>query len=101
MRIGIPGEVKDHEYRVAITPAGVHELTGRGHEVYVQSGAGAGSSLADAHYAAAGAKVLAHAEEVWGVAPAAGVNVVGGSVVSTPLAEAHGLATAELSWVLS
>jgi alanine dehydrogenase len=68
MRIGIPSEVKDNEYRVAITPAGVHELTGRGHEVFVQSGAGAGSSIADGDYAAAGAKVLAQADEVWGQA---------------------------------
>ncbi len=65
MRIGIPAEVKDHEYRVAITPAGVHELVGRGHDVVVQSGAGAGSSLPDDEYAAAGAKVLGAAEEVW------------------------------------
>jgi alanine dehydrogenase len=68
MRIGIPREVKDNEYRVAITPAGVHEFTGRGHEVFVQSGAGEGSSIADADYAAAGAKVLAQADEVWGQA---------------------------------
>jgi alanine dehydrogenase len=65
MRIGIPSEVKDHEYRVAITPAGVHELVGRGHDVFVQSGAGAGSSLPDGEYAAAGAKVLGTADEVW------------------------------------
>jgi alanine dehydrogenase len=68
MRIGVPSEVKDNEYRVAITPAGVHELTGRGHEVFVQSGAGAGSSIADGDYAAAGAKVLGQADEVWGQA---------------------------------
>jgi len=68
VRIGIPTEVKDHEYRVAITPAGVHELTGRGHEVFVQSGAGTGSSIPDEDYAAAGAKVLGEAEEVWGQA---------------------------------
>jgi alanine dehydrogenase len=68
MRIGIPTEVKDNEYRVAITPAGVHEFTGRGHEVYVQAGAGTGSSITDADYAAAGAKVLDTAEEVWGQA---------------------------------
>jgi alanine dehydrogenase len=68
MRIGIPREVKDHEYRVAITPAGVHKLTGRGHEVFLQFGAGAGSAVSDADYAAAGAKVLAQAEEVWGQA---------------------------------
>jgi alanine dehydrogenase len=68
VRIGIPTEVKDHEYRVAITPAGVHELVGRGHEVFVQSGAGRGSSLPDEDYAAAGAKLLDGAEEVWGQA---------------------------------
>jgi alanine dehydrogenase len=66
MRIGIPTEIKDHEYRVAITPAGVHELVARGHEVFVQSGAGLGSSLTDAEYEAAGAKVLGEAQEVWG-----------------------------------
>jgi alanine dehydrogenase len=68
MRIGIPSEIKDNEYRVAITPAGVQELTGRGHEVFVQAGAGAGSSIGDGDYAAAGAKILAQADEVWGQA---------------------------------
>jgi len=68
MRVGIPTEIKDNEYRVAITPAGVHELVGRGHEVFVQAGAGLGSSLPDADYAAAGAKILDSAEEVWGQA---------------------------------
>ena len=68
MRVGIPTEVKDNEYRVAITPAGVHELVGRGHEVFVQAGAGLGSSLPDGDYAAAGAKILDSAEEVWGQA---------------------------------
>jgi alanine dehydrogenase len=68
MRVGIPTEIKDNEYRVAITPAGVHELVGRGHEVFVQSGAGLGSSLPDEGYEAAGAKLLGSAEEVWGQA---------------------------------
>jgi alanine dehydrogenase len=68
MRIGIPTEIKDDEYRVAITPAGVHEFAARGHEVYVQAGAGAGSSITDADYTAAGAKVLDTADEVWGQA---------------------------------
>ena len=45
MRVGIPREVKDNEYRVAITPSGVHELTGAGHTVYVEKEAGVGSSL--------------------------------------------------------
>jgi alanine dehydrogenase len=45
VRVGIPTEVKDHEYRVAITPSGVHELVTRGHEVFVQAGAGVGSAV--------------------------------------------------------
>jgi alanine dehydrogenase len=66
MRIGVPKEVKVHEYRVAITPAGVHELTEHGHDVLVERGAGAGSSIADEEYAAAGAKILDTADDVWG-----------------------------------
>ena len=66
MKIGVPTEVKNSEYRVAITPAGVHELSTRGHDVFVQSGAGLGSSITDEQYAAAGAKVLGTADEVWG-----------------------------------
>ncbi|NDV07120.1 alanine dehydrogenase, partial [Rhodococcus sp. IEGM 248] len=46
MKIGIPREIKNHEYRVAISPAGVHELSERGHEVVIESGAGIGSSFA-------------------------------------------------------
>ncbi|GAA0308360.1 alanine dehydrogenase [Kineococcus aurantiacus] len=68
MRIGVPTEVKNREYRVALTPAGVHELVGHGHEVLVQAGAGLGSSLPDQEYEAAGAKVLSDVEEVWGAA---------------------------------
>ncbi|MBS2964686.1 alanine dehydrogenase [Actinocrinis puniceicyclus] len=65
MKVGIPREVKNHEYRVAITPAGVHELTRAGHEVYVESQAGVGSSIPDADFAAAGAEILPGADEVW------------------------------------
>ncbi|WP_328293115.1 alanine dehydrogenase [Kineococcus sp. NBC_00420] len=65
MRIGVPREVKNREYRVALTPAGVHELVGHGHEVLVEAGAGLGSSLPDQDYEAAGAKVLADVDEVW------------------------------------
>ncbi|MBT1258488.1 alanine dehydrogenase [Rhodococcus erythropolis] len=65
MRIGIPREIKNHEYRVAVTPAGVHELSGRGHEVFVESGAGDGSSFADEDFKAAGAQILQTAEHVW------------------------------------
>jgi alanine dehydrogenase len=68
MKVGIPREVKNHEYRVAITPAGVRELTDHGHEVYLEKDAGAGSRLADDAYAAAGATIIPSADEVWGIA---------------------------------
>jgi alanine dehydrogenase len=66
MKIGIPAEVKNHEYRVAITPAGVREFVLNGHEVVVEAGAGLGSSVTDAEYQAAGAQVLPTADDVWG-----------------------------------
>ncbi|WP_203336686.1 alanine dehydrogenase [Nocardioides limicola] len=65
MKVGVPKEVKNHEYRVAITPAGVHELVLHGHDVVVEAGAGLGSSITDEEYLAAGAKVLPTADEVW------------------------------------
>jgi alanine dehydrogenase len=68
MKVGIPREVKNHEYRVAITPAGVRELTTHGHEVYLEKDAGVGSQLADDAYVAAGATIIPDADEVWGSA---------------------------------
>jgi alanine dehydrogenase len=68
MRIAVPSEVKNNEYRVAITPAGVHDLVSNGHEVLVQTGAGTGSSITDAEYAAQGARIVADAETAWGEA---------------------------------
>jgi len=65
VRVGVPREVKEHEYRVAITPAGVRELVSHGHEVYVEAGAGLGSSITDEEYVAAGARILAAADDVW------------------------------------
>jgi alanine dehydrogenase len=65
MRVGVPTEVKNHEYRVAITPSGVHELTTHLHDVLVQSGAGIGSSITDDEFTAAGAKIASTAEDVW------------------------------------
>ncbi|ONH30378.1 alanine dehydrogenase [Pseudofrankia asymbiotica] len=65
MRIAIPREVKNHEYRVAATPAGVHELTRHNHDVFVEAGAGAGSMIMDAEYAAAGAKIVEGADATW------------------------------------
>ncbi|GAA3393096.1 alanine dehydrogenase [Cryptosporangium minutisporangium] len=65
MRIGVPKEVKNHEYRVALTPAGAQELVRRGHSVFVETGAGVGSALPDEDYLAAGAKILDTADDVW------------------------------------
>jgi len=66
MKIGIPTEIKSQEGRVAITPAGVHHLTLRGHDVLIQAGAGVGSSITDEDFAQAGATIVAAAADVWG-----------------------------------
>jgi alanine dehydrogenase len=65
VRIGIPKEIKDHEYRVGMIPAGVHALVQGGHEVWVEQGAGLGSGIADAQYAEAGATLAPDAATVW------------------------------------
>ena len=65
MKVGIPKEVKNHEYRVAITPSGVHELVRSGHQVFVERDAGIGSSIPDADFTAAGAVILPGPDEVW------------------------------------
>src|SRR5215469_1257541 len=65
MKVGVPKEVKNHEYRVAITPSGVHELVRAGHEVYVQQDAGIGSSIPDDDFVAAGATILPSADDIW------------------------------------
>ena len=68
MKVGVPTEIKTDEYRVAITPSGVRELTDRGHEVVIQSGAGEGSTITDADYEAQGARILPDADAVFGEA---------------------------------
>ena len=68
MKIGVPSEIKNHEYRVGLIPASVAEYVRRGHEVFVQKGAGLGSAIADEAYMEAGATILESAEEVWDVA---------------------------------
>ncbi len=68
MKVAVPTEVKNNEFRVAITPAGVHDLVGNGHEVIVQAGAGLGSSITDDEYATAGATIVADAATVWAAA---------------------------------
>jgi alanine dehydrogenase len=65
MRVGVPREVKNREYRVALTPAGVTELVRAGHEVLVEKGAGEGSSIPDGDYVAVGARIVADADDVW------------------------------------
>ena len=68
MLVGVPREVKNNEYRVALTPAGVQELTARGHEVLVEAGAGTGAGLPDEEFVAAGARTTADPDEVWAAA---------------------------------
>ncbi|PHV64690.1 alanine dehydrogenase [Williamsia muralis] len=65
MRVGIPREIKNNEYRVAVTPAGVAELTRRGHEVIIEQNAGAGSAISDTDFKEAGAQILGTAQAVW------------------------------------
>ena len=68
MRIGVPKEIKVHEYRVGIVPSGVSELVAAGHEVWVETGAGAGIGFSDADYLSAGAQMAASPEEVFATA---------------------------------
>jgi len=65
VKVGVPTEIKTDEYRVALTPSGVRELTDRGHSVCVQAGAGAGSQIKDEHYSAQGASIVPDAEAVF------------------------------------
>jgi alanine dehydrogenase len=83
MRIAIPTETKNNEFRVAITPSGVHDLVAHGHDVAVQSGAGAGSSITDESFAHAGATILPDAASTW----AAGELVL---KVKEPIPEEYG-----------
>lgn len=82
MKVAVPREVKNHEYRVAITPAGVHELAANGHEVFIEAGAGEGSSITDQEYREAGAQILPTADDTW----AAGDLVL---KVKEPIAEEY------------
>ncbi len=84
MKIGVPKEIKNHEYRVGLIPAGVGEYVRRGHEVFVQKGAGAGSAITDDAYREVGATILETAEEVWETAE----MIV---KVKEPLPEEYGL----------
>ncbi|HSF99328.1 MAG TPA: alanine dehydrogenase, partial [Ornithinibacter sp.] len=68
MKVGIPSEVKNNEFRVGITPVGVHELVRRGHEVLIEKGAGLGSTITDEEYVSQGARILDEADDVWGEA---------------------------------
>jgi alanine dehydrogenase len=68
MRIGVPKEIKIHEYRVGLVPAAVRELVGSGHEVHVETGAGAGIGVTDEHYRVAGARIAPDAQSVFAAA---------------------------------
>src|SRR6187431_2221401 len=63
--IGVPKEIKTDEYRVAMIPVGVDELSRAGHKVLIQAGAGQGSGISDEHYSANGAEIVPDAEAVW------------------------------------
>ncbi len=65
MLVGVPKEIKNHEYRVAITPAGVKEFVNHGHKVVIETNAGLGSAISDDAYRAAGAEIVSTAAEVW------------------------------------
>jgi alanine dehydrogenase len=98
MRIGIPKEVKNHEYRVAATPAGVHELTALGHDVVIERGVGEGSAIPDDAY---GAVTLSYVQQLAekGFAGAvadnpalrAGVRTMGGQLTTAAVGAAHRL----------
>ena len=66
VKIGIPREVKNNEFRVGITPVGVHELVNHGHTVYIEKDAGVGSSITDEDFVGQGAQILDSADDVWG-----------------------------------
>jgi alanine dehydrogenase len=83
MRVGVPREIKNREYRVALTPAGVTELVRAGHEVLVEHGAGEGSSIPDADYVSAGGRIAPTADDVW-----ADADLV--LKVKEPIAEEYG-----------
>ena len=65
MIVGVPREIKSDEYRVAMLPVGVEELTQAGHTVLIEAGAGTGSGIADSQYEAVGATIVAEAGEIW------------------------------------
>ncbi len=65
MNIGVPKEIKNNEFRVAITPAGVREFVNHGHSVFIETGAGLGSAITDEDFKKVGATILASADEVW------------------------------------
>jgi alanine dehydrogenase len=93
MIIGVAKEIKTDEYRVALTPAGARELTGAGHRVLIERGAGVGSSISDTDYVANGATIIEHAEDVWAV----GDMVL---KVKEPIAEEYGRLGARTNQVL-
>ena len=68
MKVGVPREVKNNEFRVGITPVGVHELVQHGHEVLIEKDAGVGSGISDEDFTAVGARIVGAADDVWGEA---------------------------------
>jgi alanine dehydrogenase len=83
MKVAVPREIKNNEFRVAMTPAGVRELTNHGHQVLIEKGAGEGSGIADSDYSSEGATIVSDASSCWGEAD----MVV---KVKEPIAEEYG-----------
>jgi alanine dehydrogenase len=67
VKVAVPREVKNNEFRVAMTPSGVHELVRNGHEVYIETDAGVGSSITNEDYLAVGAKIVSTAADAWAI----------------------------------
>ncbi|NBQ67106.1 MAG: alanine dehydrogenase, partial [Actinobacteria bacterium] len=65
MSIGVPKEIKNHEYRVSLTPAGAREFIRQGHKVFVESSAGLGCAISDDDYKSVGATILSSADKLW------------------------------------
>jgi alanine dehydrogenase len=86
MKIGVPKEIKDNEYRIGIVPAGVEELVAQGHEVFIEAGAGEGSAIPDEQFTSAGAVIAPNAASLW-----SGADMI--MKVKEPLPTEYGLMT--------
>ena len=99
MKIGVPKEIKNHEYRVGLIPAGVAEYVRRGHEVFVEKGAGEGSAITDDIYLSVGATLLDTADEVWDVADMIMLAVTQSPNAHTPVLSLYTTSNPEIEMI--